>query len=202
MAAIPNGSHKYRTDRTSKGWQLRQPHPGTRIIHYRCFLPDLAGFANYRRGRTDGAAVKRRCALRALDTRNWRRGRDSNPRNGLTRLHTFQACSFNHSDTSPDLPPRRRPARLVPSLASREPDDSSVCSLFRGPRRILAGPVAYKPSCASEREHPARPRRPPAGDMGAQRGIRGKADAAGSGYCQAADTSTSSNDADFGFSIR
>ena len=34
-------------------------------------------------------------------TRWWRRERDSNPRSGLTRLHTFQACSFNHSDTSP-----------------------------------------------------------------------------------------------------
>ena len=31
----------------------------------------------------------------------WRRERDSNPRSGITRLHTFQACSFNHSDTSP-----------------------------------------------------------------------------------------------------
>src|SRR5574337_1172524 len=40
----------------------RQPHPGTRIIRYRCFLPDLAEFANYRRGGTDGATmnVKRR----------------------------------------------------------------------------------------------------------------------------------------------
>jgi len=35
----------------------RQPHPGTRIIHYRCFLPDLAGFADYRRGGTDGATI-------------------------------------------------------------------------------------------------------------------------------------------------
>jgi hypothetical protein len=31
----------------------------------------------------------------------WRRERDSNPRYGLTRIHAFQACSFNHSDTSP-----------------------------------------------------------------------------------------------------
>jgi hypothetical protein len=35
----------------------RQPHPGTRIIRYRCFLPDLAEFANYRRGGTDGATM-------------------------------------------------------------------------------------------------------------------------------------------------
>lgn len=35
----------------------RQPHPGTRIIRYRCFLPDLAEFANYRRGGTDGATI-------------------------------------------------------------------------------------------------------------------------------------------------
>ncbi len=123
-------------------WQSRQPHPGTRIVHYRCCLPALAGFANYRRGRTDGTAVNWRenlagctrhilcLALRAATlhesaflpirrTRHfyfagsspafnrfrkkpmWRRERDSNPRSGITRLHTFQACSFNHSDTSP-----------------------------------------------------------------------------------------------------
>ena len=45
-----------RRDET-QGWQLRQPHPGTRITRYRCFLPDLAEFAGYRRGRTDGAAI-------------------------------------------------------------------------------------------------------------------------------------------------
>jgi len=43
----------------SWGWQPRQPHPGTRIIHYRCCLPALAEFANYRRERTDGAAIER-----------------------------------------------------------------------------------------------------------------------------------------------
>src|SRR5690348_8922518 len=40
-----------------KWWRPRQPHPGTRIIRYRCFLPDLAEFANYRRGGTDGATM-------------------------------------------------------------------------------------------------------------------------------------------------
>ena len=39
----------------------RQPHPGTRIIRYRCFLPDLAEFANYRRGGTDGATIDVGC---------------------------------------------------------------------------------------------------------------------------------------------
>ena len=32
---------------------------------------------------------------------NWRRGRDSNPRYGLTRTLTFQASPFDHSGTSP-----------------------------------------------------------------------------------------------------
>jgi site-specific DNA recombinase len=31
-----------------------------------------------------------------------RRGRDSNPRSGLSRLQHFQCCSFGHSDTSPE----------------------------------------------------------------------------------------------------
>ncbi len=43
-----------------RGWQPRQPHPGARIIHYRCCLPALAGFANYRRERTNGAAIRLR----------------------------------------------------------------------------------------------------------------------------------------------
>ena len=33
---------------------------------------------------------------------NWRRDGDSNPRYGANRIHAFQACSFNHSDTSPN----------------------------------------------------------------------------------------------------
>lgn len=33
---------------------------------------------------------------------NWRRRRDSNPRYGLSRTHAFQACTFNHSVTSPN----------------------------------------------------------------------------------------------------
>jgi hypothetical protein len=36
-----------------------------------------------------------------------RRGRDSNPRYGLSRIQHFQCCSFGHSDTSPR---RRYPA--------------------------------------------------------------------------------------------
>jgi hypothetical protein len=37
-----------------------------------------------------------------------RRGRDSNSRDGLSRLQHFQCCSFGHSDTSPNL---ARPGR-------------------------------------------------------------------------------------------
>ena len=47
----------WRRTHTPKWWRPRQPHPGTRIIRYRCFLPDLAEFANYRRGGTDGATM-------------------------------------------------------------------------------------------------------------------------------------------------
>ncbi|GAB2810670.1 hypothetical protein GCM10027021_39300 [Dyella kyungheensis] len=35
-----------------------QPHPGTRIIRYRCSLPGLAEFTNYRRGGTDRATIE------------------------------------------------------------------------------------------------------------------------------------------------
>ena len=37
-------------------------------------------------------------------TKNWRRGRDSNPRYGVSRIHAFQACSLDRSDTSPKYP--------------------------------------------------------------------------------------------------
>ena len=76
-------------------WQSRQPHPGTRIIHYRCCLPALAGFANYRRGRTDGTTIE---TLEFLRVRlppatsqeiKWRRERDSNPRSGYKPLTHF-----------------------------------------------------------------------------------------------------------------
>src|SRR5690242_4068134 len=49
IVACRRGHEKWRRPR-----QLR---PGTRITHYRCFLPDLAGFASYRRGGTDGATI-------------------------------------------------------------------------------------------------------------------------------------------------
>ncbi len=52
---------QYRRRQSPKGWQPRQPHPGTRIIRYRCFLPDLAEFTNYRRGGTDGATIDMGC---------------------------------------------------------------------------------------------------------------------------------------------
>ena len=41
-----------------EGRRLRQPISGTRITCYRCFLPDLAEFAGYRREGTDGATMK------------------------------------------------------------------------------------------------------------------------------------------------
>src|SRR5687767_128850 len=37
----------------------------------------------------------------AIEVEMQRRGRDSNPRMGLSPLQHFQCCSFGHSDTSP-----------------------------------------------------------------------------------------------------
>ena len=74
-------------------WRSRQPLPGTRIIHYRCCLPALAGFANYRRERTNGTAIERGGSIppAAIPLRKlkWRRGRDSNPRSGYKPLTHF-----------------------------------------------------------------------------------------------------------------
>ena len=41
----------------SKRWRLRQPVSGARIVCYRCSLPGLAGFTNYRREATSEATI-------------------------------------------------------------------------------------------------------------------------------------------------
>ena len=43
---------------TSREWQPRQPHPGTRVACCCCFLPDLAEFTSYRREGTDEATIR------------------------------------------------------------------------------------------------------------------------------------------------
>ena len=85
-----------------RGWQSRQLHPGTRIIHYRCCLPALAEFANYRRERTNGTALGGDAgSIRASIAETGGAGGIRTREAGISRLHTFQACSFNHSDTAP-----------------------------------------------------------------------------------------------------
>jgi hypothetical protein len=92
----------------------RQPHPGTRIIRYRCFLPDLAEFANYRRGGTDGATIdfKRRISLVCFDAPNLKVvavcrskfGGESDRHQSLqlvsTNLNTFDEISFSKPSTA------------------------------------------------------------------------------------------------------
>ncbi len=60
-----------------------------RFVEPRGFSPSLLEIADHFRN------------LQYQDFYLWRRERDSNPRYGLTRTHTFQACSLSHSDTSP-----------------------------------------------------------------------------------------------------
>ena len=110
----------------SKWRRPRQPHPGTRIIHYRCFLPDLAEFADYRRGGTDGATMDvgllgpaRQPELSRF-TFNWRRGREGagsspTPQNPSQRGHLrghkpFLNVSWNVSSPAR---PRSIPARAA-----------------------------------------------------------------------------------------
>src|SRR5690242_1586873 len=78
--------------KAAKWRRPRQRISGARIDRYRCFLPDLAGFSIYRRGGANGA------------TMNFETGGEGGIRTreaGFSRLHTFQACSFDRSDTSP-----------------------------------------------------------------------------------------------------
>ena len=153
--------------RTPKRRRPRQPHPGTRIIRYRCFLPDLAEFANYRRGGTDGATIDVGLENPLNTARSWRRERDSNPRYGLSRIHTFQACSFNHSDTSPHAASlaRRIGARQRSGRIAGGPDTGKQTRRF-SLHRLAAGwltdrhpfagtgdPIA---ACHQRRDHPLR----------------------------------------------
>src|SRR5437763_13691878 len=54
--------------------------------HYRCFLPDLAGFAG------SNCAAPRNLISGESGIRT---------HGGVSPTHAFQACSFNHSDISP-----------------------------------------------------------------------------------------------------
>ena len=93
-----------RTGAQHHGWLLahrerrrpRQRISGARVDQYRCCLPALAEFSIYRRGGTDGATI---------DTGG--EGGIRTREAGFSRLHTFQACSFDRSDTSPhcSIPP-------------------------------------------------------------------------------------------------
>ena len=93
---------------------------GTGVCRYRCFLPDLTGFAvppctgpNYQQSTSRSETrpniapalttywVSQTYFLAAAGNANWRRGRDSNPRCGVNRTHDFQSCTFNRSVTSP-----------------------------------------------------------------------------------------------------
>jgi hypothetical protein len=127
-----NGSAKHRRKhsesrgRYREGGGLRRLNLGTRISYYRCSLPGLAGFAAYRREEPTETTVGSAIAAVEMNStgvisKTWRRERDSNPRYGLKRTHTFQACSLSHSDTSPkscssgSLQPER--PRTLPSEA-------------------------------------------------------------------------------------
>ena len=74
---------------------LRHPH------HLLPLLPSGPGGVCRLASRRDRRSHHEACPRHRRGRSNWRRGRDSNPRSGLTRLRTFQARSFNHSDTSP-----------------------------------------------------------------------------------------------------
>ena len=84
------------------GGDLPQPHPGARVHRYRCSLPGLTGFTAYRREGTKTSHHK-------LAERE---GFEPSIR---FRIHTFQACAFNRSATSPIS--RTGKLKLEPTVA-------------------------------------------------------------------------------------
>src|SRR5688572_13451451 len=83
-----------------------------------------------------------RITLGACGWRTARRtGRDSNPRNGLSRLHALQACAFNHSATCPDSLRGRNLAATsdpVNAVAAPQPVGSDA-SMDRSTYYVQAG---------------------------------------------------------------
>ncbi len=71
----------------------------------------------------------------------WRRERDSNPRYSLTRIHTFQACSFNHSDISPDTGKTRHSYINHPWCAAPASASCFGLALFRQPLTLAGLPA-------------------------------------------------------------
>ena len=153
-------------DDRRKGGGLRRPTPGTRIGDYRCSLPGLAGFATYRReeptettietGRTPGfgascvTADSKTLGVKSEVMRGGERGIRT-LETGFSRLHTFQACSFDRSDISPKELPSSTSHRLWPPKARHPCPGPADLGL---PSR--QGPIA----CERPGIHPVRTRRP------------------------------------------
>ena len=123
------------------GGALCQLNPGARSYRYRCSLPGLAGLTACRRGgltedtmkafdQRPGTHRSRRIGgeggIRTLDT-------------GISRIHTFQACSFNHSDTSPqslsDCRAWGSQTALIPDRTGRPPEKRPL--RVAGARRLV-----------------------------------------------------------------
>ena len=75
---------------------------------YRCCIPALTGLGGVH---SQVSAAERR-------------GGDSNPR-WLSTIHDFQSCTFDHSDTSPDLPRTEREGFEPSVMQSTTPDFES-----------------------------------------------------------------------------
>ena len=86
----------------------------------------------------------------------WRRGRDSNPRCRLPHTHAFQACSLNHSDTSPgsascyQCRTARTRARLGEQTEVYQRPEARSTDLQTLPRRRPAGRSGVGQNQASE----------------------------------------------------
>jgi hypothetical protein len=155
-----------------EGGSPRQRYSGTRISYYRCSLPGLAGFAAYRRGGTNGSRHSYRWVTAGVDgsAAAWRAACSSDRAHetggergirtldtGFSRIHTFQACSLNRSDTSPGFHALHcRARRLAVSRWIHKPhrceggpggatDRRSPGCRTRWPRAAITAPCSAEP---------------------------------------------------------
>ena len=126
----PEGSHN--------SGQVKSRHGP--LAAYRCFLPDLAGFTGLPCARPDHQrhvtrpaptrshdCPKSTAAHHSSDRRRCRSGGEAGirTRGGVSPTHALQACSFNHSDTSPRF--RDQQNRHLRPAPPRHLTSSRVC---------------------------------------------------------------------------
>ena len=141
---------------TSASWTLRialTVNPTNHAAPAACVLGDLHNIkTRYLRTFPHDSAL---CS-------KWRRVRDSNSRYKFPRIHAFQACSFNHSDNSPNALPNGR-------YEIFERRALTTVTIITAPRRVVKGNFEERTKSFVIPQELLRKAEPPRKDAGGSR---------------------------------